>query len=109
MKVQDLKAVTLTGRIAQYVPVIDAARARGVRWRQIRESIGDDLGIEPSDPSGELKLRRAYYRATVQIAVGRLRAGPVPGDKGGAGKSSTLLPPAPAKPAGGFKDVTPED
>ena len=105
MKVQDLKAVTLTGRLAQYVPVIESARARGVRWRQIRESIGDDLGIEPNDPDGELKLRRAYYRAAVQIAVGRLKAGPV---QGGAGKSSALLPPAPAKPAGGFKDVMPE-
>ena len=113
MAIQELQAATRTGRIAAHFREIEDARARGVKWKQIREAIGADLGIEPGDPAGELKLRRAYHNALVQIEKGKLRAGPPPGVSGPTGLKASGVPAVgaratPAKPAGGFKDVLPE-
>ncbi len=72
MTIEELTAETLTGRLAPYVQLIANARARGVRWRQIRDAIGVDIGIAPDDEDGPLKLRRAYYRAAAQVAAGKL-------------------------------------
>ena len=106
MAIEELQAATRTGRITPHVRAIEDARARGVKWKQIRESIGADIGIEPGDPAGELKLRRAYHGALIQIVKGKLRAGPPP--KASAVPAANGERSAPAKPAGGFKDVMPE-
>lgn len=76
MTIEDLEAETLTGRLAPHVQAITTARARGIRWKQIRAAIGASVGIDPGDPDGELKLRRAYYRSAAQVAAGKLQAAP---------------------------------
>ncbi len=66
----------LSGRIAEHVPEIQNARARGVSWSQITAVVGPAIGIDPAAPGAASAIRGAFARAVRQIEKGKLRAGP---------------------------------
>ncbi len=65
----------LSGRIAQHVPDIQDARARGLSWSQITAAVGPEIGIDPAAPGAASAIRGAFTRALRQIEKGKLRAG----------------------------------
>ena len=105
----------ISARIARHVPAIADARARGVGWAQIAAVVGPEVGIDVSDLAAAAKrMQQAFTRAVRQIEKGKLRAGPPSSVSGPAVPKVSAVPAAgpqsaPAKPAGRFKDVTPED